>query len=334
MTSSTARPRSAGWTAAGWAGLAVGAAVLASAWGGALSEVFGPEVMGPEVMGTVVARAGMDAAGVACVGLTLLGVLLPLGDALPGRAVRDVARLQVNADRALVVLAGAWFTLVLVGIALRAADAVGRPVSALGAGEVVRWSTQLGAGRGMLLALGCTAVVFGCAVSRVRDPDLVPVRVPLIAALLGVLAPAITGHAGSAPDHQLTVVTVAVHAGAAALWVGGLGAVLVLVTPHRALLGEVVPRFSRLAGGCVVAVGLTGLLNAQLRLGSWEALVGTAYGGLVVAKAVLLVLIAVLGGVARRRLAAGRTPVLRWAGLEVALMAAALGLAAALTQTA
>ena len=286
------------------------------------------------MIGTVVARAGTDVAGVACVGLALLGVLLPLGRAaLPGGALRDLTRLQADADRALVVLAGAWFTLVLLGIALRAADAVGRPLSALGAGEIVRWSTQLGAGRGMLLALGCTAVVFGCAVSRVRDPDLVPVRVPLVAALLGVLAPAITGHAGSAPDHQLTVVTVAVHAGAAAVWVGGLGAVLVLVAPHRALLGEVVPRFSRLAGGCVVAVGLTGLLNAQLRLGSWAAVVGTGYGGIVVAKAVLLVLIAVLGGAARRRLAAGRTPVLRWAGLEVALMAAALGLAAALTQT-
>ena len=46
VTSSTARLRSAGWTTAGWAGLAVGAAVLASALAGALSEVFSPAVMG------------------------------------------------------------------------------------------------------------------------------------------------------------------------------------------------------------------------------------------------------------------------------------------------
>ena len=45
-------------------------------------------------------------------------------------------------------------------------------------------------------------------------------------------------------------------------------------------------------------------------------------------------LLAWLGWLARSRLAAGRTPVLRWAGFEVALMAATLGLAAALTQTA
>jgi putative copper resistance protein D len=41
-----------------------------------------------------------------------------------------------------------------------------------------------------------------------------------------------------------------------------------------------------------------------------------------------------LGAVARRRLAAGRVPVLRWAGAEVAVMAATLGIAAALAQAA
>ena len=91
--------------------------------------------------------------------------------------------------------------------------------------------------------------------------------------------------------------TVAVHAGAAALWVGGLGAVLVLVAPHRALLDEVLPRFSRLAGGCVVAVGLTGLAQraapARILGGRWSA---RGYGGLVLAKIVLLVLLAGLGG--------------------------------------
>ena len=47
-----------------------------------------------------------------------------------------------------------------------------------------------------------------------------------------------------------------------------------------------------------------------------------------------LVGIGALGLLARRRLAADRTPVLRWAGYEVALMATAIGIAAALTQTA
>jgi len=41
-----------------------------------------------------------------------------------------------------------------------------------------------------------------------------------------------------------------------------------------------------------------------------------------------------LGLLTRRRMAAGRVPVLRWAGIEVTLMAVTLGLAAALSQTA
>jgi putative copper resistance protein D len=69
-------------------------------------------------------------------------------------------------------------------------------------------------------------------------------------------------------------------------------------------------------------------------LASWAALVSTGYGRLVLAKAGCLVVLACLGGLARRRLTAGRTPVLQWAGLETALMAVTLGLAAALTQSA
>ena len=60
----------------------------------------------------------------------------------------------------------------------------------------------------------------------------------------------------------------------------------------------------------------------------------TRYGALVIAKAAALVLLGVLGLLTRRRMAAGRVPVLRWAGVEVTLMAVTLGLAAALSQAA
>ena len=66
-----------------------------------------------------------------------------------------------------------------------------------------------------------------------------------------MLTPAVTGHAGTSADHQLAVVTVALHVAAAALWVGGLGALVVVLARHRALLDGVLPRFSPLAGVCV-----------------------------------------------------------------------------------
>lgn len=304
--------------------LAVGTAAAASIAAGALLDA--PL---PVLLGTSVTRSGMTVAGVACVGLALVGVLLPTA----GAQAREATSTRRRADRAIVVTAGAWVVLVLAGITFRAADAFGRPVAALGVGQLLAWSTELAAGRGMLLTAGCALVVLGCSVVRLREPEKVAPRIPLVAALLGVLTPAVTGHASSAPDHQLAVVTIALHAGAAALWVGGLGALLALVASRRRLLVNALPRFSTLAGVCVVTVGLTGVLNAQVRLGSWGALLTTGYGGLVLAKAACLVLLAGLGGLARRRLAAGRTPVLRWAGIEVALMAVTLGLAAALTQT-
>lgn len=304
-----------------WAGIAVAVAAMA------FLLVAAPTASTAAVLvGSTVTRAGMNAAGVACVGLALVRVLLPPG-------LRGAGIILDRTDRALVTVAGGWLVLVLAGITFRAADAFGRPVSSLSGADLALWAGRLAAGRGMVLTGLCAAVVLGLAIVALRRPDLVPGRVALVAALLGVVTPAGTGHAGSAPDHQLAVIASALHVGAAALWVGGLGAMLVLVAGRRSLLDPALPRFSRLAGVCVVAVALTGVLSAQVRLPSWEALFTTGYGGLVVAKTACLVLLAGLGGLARRRLAAGRAPVLRWAGAETAVMAATIGLAAALAQT-
>jgi putative copper resistance protein D len=149
-----------------------------------------------------------------------------------------------------------------------------------------------------------------------------------------MITPGVTGHASSAASHEVAVTTVALHVAAAALWVGGLAAILVLLGRRRALLEVVLPRFSTLAGFCLFTLTVSGVLTAQVRLGSWAALFLTGYGVLVIAKAVLLVLLGGLGLLTRRRMAAGRIPVLRWATVEVTLMAVTLGLAAALSQTA
>jgi copper resistance protein D len=330
MTPPTAGPRSLDrLRPVGWAGLAVGAALTASVLTGALAST-----TLPVLVGTSVTRSGMDVAGVACVGLSLLALLLPAARHVPGSALRTLDQVRAVADRALVAVAGAWLVLVLVGIMFRTADAFGRPLGQLAAGEIGSFVTELAGGRGLALTAVCTAALLGCAAMRLRDRALVQARVPLVAALLGLVTPAVTGHAGTHPDHQLAIMSIGVHVVGAALWVGGLGVVLALVARHRALLDPVLPRFSRLAGWCLGAVTLTGLLTAVIRLGTWEAVVTTRYGVLVLAKIACLALLGLLGGIARRRLAAGRTPVLRWAGVEVAVMAATLGIAAALSQSA
>jgi putative copper resistance protein D len=313
-----------GLVPSGWLALAVVTAVAASIAAGALTDTDLSVLLG-----AAASRAGMTTLGVACVGLALVAVLL----SVTGSDTREVAAVCRRADRALVVTAGAWIALVLVGIAFRAADAFGLAVEALDADQLLRWATQLAAGRGLLLTAGCALVVLGSVLLRLRDPERIPVRVPLVAALLGVLTPAVTGHASTSPDHQVAVVTIAMHVGAAALWVGGLGGMLVLLGARRRLLGDVLPRYSMLAGVCLAAVVVTGALSATVRMESWAALVTTGYGALILAKSALLVVVGALGWLARRRLAAGRTPVLQWALIEVTVMVVVLGLAAALTQT-
>jgi putative copper resistance protein D len=317
-------------TPALWVVLAVATTVLAAAAAGALR---GSSL--PALLGTGVTRAASDAAGIACVGVALVGVLLPPPGHGRGAAYRaEAARVRDLIDRSLVALGGSWLALALLGVVFRAADGFGRPVTTLGARDVLAWATQLAAGRGALLTVACAAAVLGCAIARLRNPDAVAVRIVLVIALLGMLTPAVTGHASSSASHEVAVTTVALHVAAAALWVGGLGALLVLLGRRRELLRTALPRFSTLAAFCLVVVTVSGVLTAQVRLGSWAALVGTGYGALVLAKAGGLAVLGGLGLLTRRRMAAGRVPVLRWAGVEVAVMAVTLGLAAALSQTA
>ena len=309
-------------TPALWAVVAVVSTVVAAVLAGALA---GTTL--PALLGTGVTRAGGDVAGIACVGLALVGVLLPVG-------VPEANRVRRRADRALVAVGSAWLVLALLGIAFRAADGYGRPVTTLTGPDLLVWTTNLAAGRGALLTVACAGAVLGCAIARLRDPDLVAGRIVLVIALLGMLTPGVTGHASSSASHEVAVTTVALHVAAASLWVGGLGALLVLLGRRRELLATALPRFSTLAGACLAVVTVSGVLTAQVRLGSWAALFFTGYGALVIAKAGALVLLGGLGLLTRRRMAAGRVPVLRWAGIEVTLMAVTLGLAAALSQTA
>lgn len=307
----------------------VAVALLASVLAGALTTT-----TLSVLVGTTATRALMDVAGVACVGAGLVATLVPaVAAGRSHRAAVAAATVRRRLDVTMVVAAGGWVVALVLATVFRTADAFGRSPAALDVTELTAWVTRLGAGRGMVLTLGCAAVVLGCAVARLRDPALVQARIPLVAALLGVLTPSVTGHAGSAPDHEIAIVSIATHAGAAALWVGGLVGLLVLVAPHRELLDAALPPFSALAAVCLGAVAVSGGINALVRVESWAALVTTGYGLLVVAKVVAIAAIGALGGLTRARLRAGRIPVLRWAGYETAFMLATIGLAAALTQS-
>jgi putative copper resistance protein D len=143
---------------------------------------------------------------------------------------------------------------------------------------------------------------------------------------------------GHATHARLTPYAVTVHVLAISLWVGGLAGLIVHVRSRPDLLAAAVPRFSNVALGCYIAVGVSGLTAALSILGSPGELWSSRYGLLVLCKVAALTALGVFGRRHRRRIVpalAGRRAnraFLRLAAAEVVVMAATVALGVALSQ--
>jgi copper transport protein len=124
-----------------------------------------------------------------------------------------------------------------------------------------------------------------------------------------VVTPALGGHAAAGRGAALGAVVGVMHFAAAAVWFGGLVLLGACVLP-RADVGllRAVPRFSSVAFTAMVVIVVTGVAQSWRQLGSLQALGGTGYGRLLVAKvAVFLLLVGVAARsrvLVRRRLTA------------------------------
>lgn len=162
-------------------------------------------------------------------------------------------------------------------------------------------------------------------------------RLAVLAAVAGVLPTAVTGHVRTDAAPVLAGAALGVHVVAASAWVGGLLALVWLAWRHRSRWPAAVPGYSRVALVCVVALGGTGVVVALQRLGSVEELVGSGYGRVVLAKAVLLLVLAGAGLLQRRRVVGrGTAGLVRFwplAAGELVVMLVVLALASGLAQT-
>jgi putative copper resistance protein D len=158
---------------------------------------------------------------------------------------------------------------------------------------------------------------------------------------IGALVPiALQGHAAGTSGHNLAITALGLHLVGAAVWVGGL---LTLVLLRNTLGGDRLPtvlsRYSSLAIMCFVVVAFSGYLSAELRVGTWSALL-TPYGLLVVGKATMLIVLGLFGALQRRwliarlRTSASRGPFWVLVTAELVFMGFASGIAAALARTA
>ncbi len=240
-----------------------------------------------------------------------------------------------QALRAASMWAWAWAAATVVGAVLTVSRLVGVSPGSLPASAVGVYVTDLAAGRAALF-VAATATVLALTAHRCRSPHTA--RLLLAGAVATLVVPVVlTGHSATAENHVVAVTSLAVHVVAAAVWAGGLLAVLL----HGRGSDDVAPavaRFSAVALGCFVVTAASGVLSAAILLGGLDgvlAAAGTGYGWLLVAKAVALGALGGFGWWHRRRtlprLRAGRPGSFRrFAVAETGILLATVAVAVAL----
>jgi putative copper resistance protein D len=328
-------------------GLGVGlllAAVAGALIGTSLTgEAVAPGVVEPGAMvryGLPVVRVLLDISSLVTVGLSVLPMLLGFDRPKQTEPVLDVAR------RAAVISSAAWAVTALLSLVFAAADL--RPGAFPTLGTIVEYVTNIGAGQALVISAAIALVYLFFAVLALRHGEKVPAELRIVLAVFGLLPIPVTGHASNFGlawgGHGLTMVSMELHVMGAAGWTGGLLAVGVLVLANRSLLARALPKFSKLATVCLIAVGVTGLINAVITLVEtpgvtlWTGLFVTHYGWIVLGKLLCFAALGLLGANIRFRLMPQveqhqRLPALAgWFTFEIAVMGLAYGLAVVLTR--
>ena len=152
----------------------------------------------------------------------------------------------------------------------------------------------------------------GPALTR-RPPLWALAPIGLGAAYLA-FTPALAGHASIQSPTAVFFPSDVIHVLAASIWVGGIACLLLalpaatrrLEGPERTgLLLATLARFSPLALGAVIAIALTGVVQAYIDVRTLSGLFHTTYGLLVLAKVALLIVLIGLGWVNRGRVIPG-----------------------------
>ncbi|MGN2638844.1 bifunctional copper resistance protein CopD/cytochrome c oxidase assembly protein [Nocardia takedensis] len=164
---------------------------------------------------------------------------------------------------------------------------------------------------------------------------------PLLAAgaITAMMPLALSGHSSSGGAHDVATNSLVLHLISSAVWVGGLFAVLAHAMRGGARTDLAARRFSAIATGAFIVIGLSGVINSWVRVPTQDLLT-TTYGRLVLAKAAALLALGVLGWFQRRLAVArlvtdprDRAALIRFGGLETVTFAVTVGLAVGLGRT-
>lgn len=315
--------------------------VVALSLGSGASQPAGPGLADPGSLttwGLPAVRLLCDATGIATIGLLCAAVfLLPSPNG-------ELTGLCLRACRAASRIALVWSVAALLQLVLTVSEAFAEPVPAvLNRPLLGGFVHETVLGQALVAQSLLALAVFGLGgwTLGVKGGAVL-----LGLAVAAVVSPILAGHSSTSGYHDVAVTSLALHVVAASVWVGGLLALGWISWHGSRRLWEGVTRFSALAAWCLAIVIASGVVNAAAGLGSLSALVTTPYGFLVLVKASAAGTLAGLGWMHRRRLLPGlrrlaesdsrgtaNRAFLRLAAIELSVMAVALAVAVALSQT-
>ncbi|OBF77883.1 copper resistance protein CopD [Mycobacterium sp. 852002-51613_SCH5001154] len=238
------------------------------------------------------------------------------------------------------VASGVWAACAALLVPLTISDVSGRPLVAL-LNPVRIWSiaglvTTASAWR-WTAALAALVMLASLSVLRWSWTPLL-----FAGSLLTLIPLGLTGHSSAGGSHDLATNSLLIHLMAAGLWAGGLLALTAYGLCGGGHVALAARRFSAIALWCWVAMALSGLVNAAVRVPLGD-LVTTDYGRLVVGKFAALCVLGVIGWRQRRSSVAGlqaeppqpeaRRALLRLALAEAAVFGLTFGIAVGLGRT-
>jgi cytochrome c oxidase assembly factor CtaG/putative copper export protein len=253
---------------------------------------------------------------------------------------QDNGVLDADGYRALrlgVVASGIWTVCAALLVPLTVSDVTGQPVSSALSPSAI-WSVA-----SMVDIAGAWrwTAFLAAFVTIASVPVLRWSATPVLFAgsLVTLLPLALTGHSSSGGSHDVATNSLLIHMVAGAVWAGGLLALLAHVLRRGGHGYLAARRFSAVALWCFVAMALSGVVNALVRIRLAD-LVTTTYGWLILGKVAALCTLGGIGWLQRRRGLAvlrsdpeARAPLMRLALVEALVFGLTFGIAVALGRT-
>ncbi|MGW6226485.1 copper resistance D family protein, partial [Cellulosimicrobium cellulans] len=199
--------------------------------------------------------------------LTELSVALTLGSLVLAACVLPAGTPVRKALGVAGASAATWAVLSVLQVVLRYSSISSTPITGPTFGDQLGlFVSQVSLGRNYL-AIIVVAALTSAAALAVRSATGAMWTAAL--ALVAIAMQANTGHAAGAVSHELAVSSMFLHLAGAALWVGGLGTLAVVRVRGglgRADFTASVARYSAIALWCYVAVAVSGVANASIRV--------------------------------------------------------------------